>query len=77
MPRGSRKGKVGWGGLGEQDSISNEHSLDLGPGNVWDYGRLKCREKAPPIMPRLRGDLARLWERVWWRYEQNSGLSFE
>lgn len=55
MPRGSRKGKVGR--TGGQDSISNEHSLDLGPGNVWDYGRLKCREKALPIMLRLRGDL--------------------
>lgn len=62
-------GRARWGGLGEQDSISNEHSHDLGPGNVWDYGRLKCREKAPPIMLRLWGDLGEnmvvVWTELW------------
>lgn len=58
MLRGSRKGEVRR--TGDQEGTAEEHSLELGPGNVWDYGRLKCRERAPPIMPRLRGGLRRL-----------------
>lgn len=73
MPRGSRKGKD-WGTGG---AILEGHSLELGPGNVWDNARPKCRERTPPIMPRLRGSfLGRGGRQCSGRCEQDSGLSF-
>lgn len=57
MSRGSRKGK--WGGMGKRrgGSIPEEQSLELDPGFMRDHSRLKCRERTPPVMPKLRGGL--------------------